>query len=233
MENLYIVIIIIWCIVIINLLIIFYPITLVPLKNMIMIRKKSVKAYMSDGSLEREINLNYSPALISLLLDGKVELIKDLLADVLNLIYKKVIKVEKDNNIFQIDYSKLKETKISRDEHCIIKYIERKLKGTDINFEKFEKSVKLEFIENGFDIEDKSERFFKGIPKALMYAFKNWNILLLMFSLPLALIFTIPCIVQAFLNLIPIKHWIITIFFEIITWIRNFSINDLYCSWWF
>ena len=135
-----------WSMLGINLLLVFYPILFIPLKKiwkMINIKRETVKLYMSDGTMEREINLNYSPAFISLLLDRKVEAPKDLLADILDLIYKGVLKIEDENNKNQkllIDYEKLNSTKISKEEKYIIKHIENNLNGSNeaFNFEIFE-----------------------------------------------------------------------------------------------
>lgn len=180
-----------WTMLGINLLIVFYPILFIPFQKLwkiITIKRETVKSCMSDGTMEREINLNYSPAFISLLLDRKIEAPKDLLADILNLMYKKVLRVDmesSDNQRLLIDYENLKSTKISKEELYIIKHIENNLNGNNsaFNFEIFEQEAKKQFVEDGFDINDKVKKYLKGLPKALMYAVRNWAVIILMPSI--------------------------------------------------
>lgn len=187
-----------WIMLGINLLVVFYPILFVPIEKIwkkINIKRETVKACMSDGTMEREINLKYSPAFISLLLDRKVEAPKDLLADILDLIYKKVLKIEFENNKEQklsIDYEKLSSTIISKEEKYIIKHIEKNLNGSNekFNFEIFEQATKEQFVDAGFDIEDKVKKYFKGLPKALMYGVRNWAVLILMVSIIWTIFYT-------------------------------------------
>lgn len=184
-----------WYMLGITLLVIFYPVLLIPFEKIwkkIKIKKETVKAFMSDGTMEREINLNYSPAFVSLLLDRKIEPVKDLVADTLNLIYKNVLKIEPETQKLIINYDKLKTTKISKEEKYIIKHIENYLNGSTFkfSFEMFEMSIKEEFVEAGFEIENKVKKYFKGLPKALMYGIRNWAVIILMPAIIWTIIYT-------------------------------------------
>ena len=227
-----------WSMLGINLLLVFYPILFIPLKKiwkMINIKRETVKLYMFDGTMEREINLNYSPAFISLLLDRKVEAPKDLLADILDLIYKGVLKIEDENNKNQkllIDYEKLNSIKISKEEKYIIKHIENNLNGSneDFNFEIFEQATKDQFVENGFDIENKVKKYLKGLPNALMYGVRNWAVVILMVSIIWTIFYTAVYVIGS----IQLKGWaeilLPGIFFCIVLPLSVFIVMGI-CIW--
>lgn len=187
---------ILWSALAINLLLVFYPLFFLPLKKIwkkVNLKRDVVKNYMTDGTLEREINLNYSPAFISLLIDRNVEPHKDLIADLLNLIYKKIVNVNLENQykILSINYENMKKFKISKEENMIIDYIDKVNRGIKekFDFEKFEQAVRKQFIEEGFDNENKVKKYLIAIPKLIMYGIRNWAVLILMVTVIWAFIF--------------------------------------------
>lgn len=187
-----------WIAVGVNVLIIFYPLLFLPFKKIwkiVNLKRETVKACMSDGSMEREINLNYSPAFISLLIDRNTEPHKDLLADLLNLIYKKIVNVNLENNhaILSVNYENVKKSKISKEEKLILDHIEKISRGnkSKFNFKDFEQAVRDQFIEEGFDKEDKLKKYLIALPKLIMYGIRNIAVFALMVTLIWAVSFTL------------------------------------------
>lgn len=187
-----------WIAVGINVLIIFYPLLFLPFKKIwkiVNLKRETVKACMSDGSMEREINLNYSPAFISLLIDRNTEPHKDLLADLLNLIYKKIVNVNLKNNHvnLSVNYENVKKSKISKEEKLILDHIEKISRGykSKFNFKDFEQAVRDQFIEEGFDKEDKLKKYLIALPKLIMYGIRNIAVFALMVTLIWAVSFTL------------------------------------------
>lgn len=187
-----------WIAVGVNVLIIFYPLLFLPFKKIwkiVNLKRETVKACMSDGSMEREINLNYSPAFISLLIDRNTEPHKDLLADLLNLIYKKIVDVNLENNhaILSVNYENVKKSKISKEEKLILDHIEKISRGnkSKFNFKDFEQAVRDQFIEEGFDKEDKLKKYLIALPKLIMYGIRNIAVFALMVTLIWAVSFTL------------------------------------------
>lgn len=197
-----------WIAVGINVLIIFYPLLFLPFKKIwkiLNLKRETVKACMSDGTMEREINLNYSPAFVSLLIDRNTEPHKDLLADLLNLIYKKIVTVdlENKNSTLSVNYENMKKSKISKEEKMILDHIEKIGKGYKNKFdlEKFEQAVKEQFIEEGFDKENKLKKCLIGIPKLIMYGIRNWAVFALMVTLIWAVSYTCIAVMTNFSKL--------------------------------
>lgn len=187
-----------WIAVGINVLIIFYPLLFLPFKKIwkiVNLKRETVRACMSDGSMEREINLNYSPAFISLLIDRNTESHKDLLADLLNLIYKKIVNVNLKNNHvnLSVNYENVKKSKISKEEKLILDHIEKISRGykSKFNFKDFEQAVRDQFIEEGFDKEDKLKKYLIALPKLIMYGIRNIAVFALMVTLIWAVSFTL------------------------------------------
>lgn len=197
-----------WIAVGINVLIIFYPLLFLPFKKIwkiVNLKRETVKACMSDGSMEREINLNYSPAFISLLIDRNTEPHKDLLADLLNLIYKKNIDVNLENNhaILSVNYENVKKSKISKEENLILNHIEKITRGykNKFDFKEFEQAVRDQFVEEGFDKEDKLKKYLIALPKLIMYGIRNIAVSVLMITLIWAVSFTLVGVVTSFSKL--------------------------------
>lgn len=197
-----------WIAVGINVLIIFYPLLFLPLKKIwktINLKRETVKSCMSDGSMEREINLNYSPAFISLLIDRNTEPHKDLLADLLNLIYKKIVSINFENNhvALSINYENVKKSKISKEENLILNHIDKISRGykNKFDFEEFEQAVRDQFVDEGFDKEDKLKKYLIALPKLIMYGIRNIAVFTLMVTLIWAVSFTLVGVVASFSKL--------------------------------
>lgn len=198
-----------WIMLGINVVIIFYPLLFLPFKKLwkfVNLKRETVEACMSDGSMEREINLNYSPAFISLLIDRNTEPYKDLLADLLNLIYKKIVNVDFENKyaILSVNYENMKKSKISKEEKLILNHIENISRGykNKFDFKEFEQAVRDQFVENGFDKENKFIKYLIGLPKLFMYGVRNIAVLALMVTLIWAVSFTLVGVFATFSKMI-------------------------------
>ena len=64
----------------------------------LIIKYKDIDAYKSIGELERDINVKYTPAIVSMLYDNRIETSKDITAVILNLSLKGYISINKDRD---------------------------------------------------------------------------------------------------------------------------------------
>ncbi|MBO4815886.1 MAG: hypothetical protein J5507_02950 [Clostridia bacterium] len=72
------------------------------------IRKKyyTIENYKDFQTLQRDINCNYNPSIVSMLIDNNIE-IKDIVADIMNLYAKKYIVLDNDLNSIKINEKKI------------------------------------------------------------------------------------------------------------------------------
>lgn len=85
------------------------------------IRNKKIKkdAFKDFEELNREINVEYSPAILSYLMDQNIEPQKDIIATLLNLYAKKIIKIERINNKYIFISNKQDKEKLSLEEKYV------------------------------------------------------------------------------------------------------------------
>lgn len=221
----------VWIMLGINVIVIFYPLLFLPFKKLwkiINLKRETVRACMSDGSMEREINLNYSPAFVSLLIDRNTEPYKDLLADLLNLIYKKIVKVDLENKyaILSVNYENMKKAKISKEEKLILNHIEKIYRGykDKFDFKEFEQAVREQFIEEGFDKENKAIKYLIGFPKLFMYGIRNAAVAVLMVSIIWVISFTSVWITTVFSTKLKVDDFFVMTFWIVIMAISIFII---------
>ena len=78
----------------------------------------------------REPPFNYSPVIITYLHNLKMEFEKDIIAEIAFLINKKILKLEKINNEYYIDFN-IKKGKVMKSQAAILQYIPGKVKLED------------------------------------------------------------------------------------------------------
>lgn len=112
-------------------LLVWFIVTLIiKIKNRIIIKKNQVKDIYI-----RDIDVNYSPAVLSYLINNKIETSKDLPATLLNLCAKSVLKIENvDNEIKIIDLDNRKEVKkLKEDEKYAYEMFVNGVSNAEIN----------------------------------------------------------------------------------------------------
>ena len=75
---------------------------IVNLVRNIRLKNEYMKEKINNTELIREINLKYSPAVFSMIIDRKMEPKKDLLANILNLVYKEIVNFETVGEYYKV-----------------------------------------------------------------------------------------------------------------------------------
>lgn len=191
-------------------------------KSYIGIRNLSIKknCFKDLQQLNREINVDYSPAVLSYLMNQEIEPKKDIIAAILNLYAKKIINIKKEGNQY-IFLKGDKEKVLSSDEKYLYDCC---LENKKISIESWKKSVKEEYLKYGFSKEKenqlKKEKRYKKIfiiltiiMTLLSYKIINKNELIYLFA----------CFsVSLFLNFI---MWVFALEFQ-----RVFIDNNMYLT---
>ncbi len=105
----------------------------------------------------RDIDVKYSPAVVSYLMNGKIEQDKDLVAVLLNLCAEKILKIEYDKNskLNIIDMNNKEKVEVlSKSDLLAYKIFTTKITTTKIN--KWKKAVYEEYMEYNFSKKNKS-----------------------------------------------------------------------------
>lgn len=115
------------------------------------IKLKDIDSYKSIGELERDINVKYTPAIVSMLYDNKIEPCKDIVATILNLNLKGYILFDKDKNNRKYKIKQNLQAN-SIDNMCIEeKYIyDWLIKNKNFNFVEWVNIIKKEYSKVNF-----------------------------------------------------------------------------------
>lgn len=115
------------------------------------IKLKDIDSYKSIGELERDINVKYTPAIVSMLYDNKIEPCKDIVATILNLNLKGYILFDKDKNNRKYKIKQNLQAN-SIDNMCIEeKYIyDWLIKNKNFNFVEWVNVIKKEYSKVNF-----------------------------------------------------------------------------------
>lgn len=110
------------------------------------------KMYKDLQQLNREINVQYSPAVLSYLMDNKIEIKKDITATLLNLYERKVIDIEKNENKYIFKKGKKTES-LGKDEQYIYQCF---TENNYLNVDRWIELIKEEYFKYGFHEERES-----------------------------------------------------------------------------
>lgn len=115
------------------------------------IKLKDIDSYKSIGELERDLNVKYTPAIVSMLYDNKIEPCKDIVATILNLNLKGYILFDKDKNNRKYKIKQNLQAN-SIDNMCIEeKYIyDWLIKNKNFNFVEWVNAIKKEYSKVNF-----------------------------------------------------------------------------------
>lgn len=88
-------------------------------KTYVKSRNVLIKAYANMEELVRDIDITYSPAVVSYLMNQQIEPEKDFLATILNLYAKKIIDIEKIDGKYLIKEGEKSKQQLGEDEEYI------------------------------------------------------------------------------------------------------------------
>lgn len=117
-----------------------------------------VKAYDDLQELNREINVEYSPAVLSYLMNHQIEPKKDVTATLLNLYVRGIVDVRKEGKKYVFSEGENKTGKMSTDEHYVYRNF---IKKNRLDIETWEEYVKLEYSKYDFSKKIKNWNIYK------------------------------------------------------------------------
>lgn len=223
----------------------------------IRLKKEYIKEKIKNEEIVREINLKYSPALVSMIIDRKLEPKKDLLGNILNLVYKEVVDLKTVGEYYKVSINeeKINEIKLSKDEAFVLRYIRKVSDGFNsyFDFEFFEKEIRNELKLQGIIKEENIKEKFLLFFQKIMY----WISILFEILLPITataftalFIFSMtpgnypmselheklmkatPIIIYAVTVILNIVFWVIVVkFFKMKIKVNNTLILNLLYKW--
>ena len=230
---------------------------IVNLVRNIRLKNEYMKEKINNTELIREINLKYSPAVFSMIIDRKMEPKKDLLANILNLVYKEIVNFETVGEYYKVSIKEenVNKVKLSQDEAFVLRYIRKVSDGFNsyFDFDFFEKEIKNELKKQGLiEEEGKKEKCLLLLQKTIYYISMLLEILLpvtttaftalFIFSMtpgnyPMSelhekLIKFVPIVIYAITVVLNIIFMVVIIkFFVVKTKVNNTLILDLLNKW--
>ena len=111
----------------------------------------TIESYKDLKELNRDINVEYSPAVLSYLIDQKVEVNKDITATLLNLYAKRIIDIKKEGKKYIIKKGK-KEGKLSQDEQYIYDCF---MENKNFSMKTWINAIRKEYFKYGFNAGNK------------------------------------------------------------------------------
>ncbi len=101
---------------------------------------------------KRDIDCTYSPAIASILYYGKIRWKKTLVANIINLYCKGILKIEHNNNKikFKVIKDETNQNDISKSDKILLDYIENSNHGNKLNYKLWKKALKEEYKQLNF-----------------------------------------------------------------------------------